>query len=122
MKTCSKCKEPKSPTEFYRGEKRCRTCCVKRAMEYKRRTRWGVTDYEERLAAQGGVCAICKGESGAKRNLAVDHDHDTGLVRGLLCGKCNTALGQLDEDFGRFREAAFYLIDWKKKHHREAVA
>lgn len=43
---------------------------------------------------QRGCCAICKAcQSTLKRNLAVDHDHSTGKVRGLLCGNCNTKLG-----------------------------
>jgi hypothetical protein len=43
---------------------------------------------------QGGVCALCKGLSGARRVLlGIDHDHLTGKIRGLLCGKCNCFLG-----------------------------
>lgn len=48
-------------------------------------------EYETRLESQGGVCAIC-GNPPAKRKLSVDHDHATGLVRGLLCFRCNRAL------------------------------
>jgi hypothetical protein len=55
------------------------------------------TDYEEMLTAQGGVCAICEGEPG-DRPLDVDHDHSTGQVRGLLCHKCNKALGLLNDN------------------------
>lgn len=48
------------------------------------------------LAAQGGGCAICGKQCPTGRALAVDHDHDTGEIRGLLCYKHNTALGLLD--------------------------
>lgn len=51
--------------------------------------------YEELYAAQGGFCAICKRARGLTKKLAVDHDHETGYVRGLLCGPCNKILGHL---------------------------
>jgi hypothetical protein len=47
---------------------------------------------------QGQVCAICRRATGATRNLSVDHDHKTGLVRGLLCRPCNDMLGHLRDD------------------------
>jgi len=46
-------------------------------------------DYARLYAAQGGVCALCRRATGATRQLAVDHDHETGEVRGLLCMPCN---------------------------------
>jgi len=63
-----------------------------------RRT-FGITqgDYEELLARQGGGCAIC-GKKPGKISLHVDHDHETGEIRGLLCVGCNNALGQLHDD------------------------
>jgi hypothetical protein len=58
-----------------------------------------VTEYERMLADQDGVCAICKGpESRAGFQLGVDHNHETGAVRGLLCTKCNTAIGLLNDN------------------------
>ena len=51
--------------------------------------------YWKLYQAQGGACAICKRATGKRRRLAVDHDHKTGLVRGLLCGTCNKILGHL---------------------------
>jgi hypothetical protein len=48
--------------------------------------------YDAQKAAQGGVCAICRRATGKTKRLAVDHDHRTGLVRGLLCGPCNRDL------------------------------
>jgi hypothetical protein len=50
-----------------------------------------LTEYEARLAAQGGVCAIC-GRPPKTRRLDVDHEHKTGAVRGLLCHRCNRNL------------------------------
>jgi len=49
--------------------------------------------YNQMLKAQGGVCAICHKEDSKGNHLSVDHDHSTGKVRGLLCGRCNLALG-----------------------------
>lgn len=57
------------------------------------------------LLAHGWRCAICR----AWTLLHVDHDHDTGRVRGLLCGSCNRAIGQLGESPSRIRAAADYL-------------
>lgn len=72
--------------------------------------------YQALLDAQGNVCAIClmperyiDARTGEPRRLSVDHDHQSGRVRGLLCGRCNRALGQLDDDPDRFARAAIYL-------------
>lgn len=56
---------------------------------------YGLTfaDYTRMLTAQDGVCVICKGGNGSKRPLCVDHDHETGRIRGLLCIRCNSMLG-----------------------------
>jgi len=78
--------------------------------------RWyGITqeDYDAMLAAQDGVCAICGGPPRGRGKLndvfVVDHDHNTGVIRGLLCSPCNTAVGQMDDDPERLRRAAVYL-------------
>lgn len=64
-------------------------------------------EYQEMFAAQEGRCAIC-GQTQA-RDLVVDHCHDTGRVRALLCGPCNSAIGLLGEDPERIRRAARYI-------------
>lgn len=63
------------------------------ARKPKRAAGLGVSDaeYAERLALQGGKCALCDATPKSRR-LHVDHDHATGVVRGLLCHKCNRAL------------------------------
>ena len=61
----------------------------------------GITpeEYDELLAKQEGKCAICgRGQDDLPRRLAVDHNHTTGKVRGLLCDNCNTAVGLLHEN------------------------
>lgn len=78
---------------------------------------YGLTaaDYESMLAEQGGVCACCgqpetaRHRSGTLFQLAVDHDHDTGRVRGLLCAVCNRALGLLGDSADRVRALVGYL-------------
>lgn len=67
-----------------------------------------IDGYREILAAQGGACAICGGPPGTKR-FAVDHDHRTGKVRGLLCSMCNTALERIDSVDGWVARATAYL-------------
>lgn len=72
--------------------------------------KFGITldKYNQMVEAQNGVCAIC-GKEEINKALAVDHNHKTGEVRGLLCGKCNKALGFLDENIQSFRIAINYL-------------
>ena len=58
---------------------------------------------------QGGVCWICGKKGTAFRRLAIDHDHRTGEIRGLLCDYCNTTLGYLKDDVQWLAQAAAYL-------------
>lgn len=100
---------------------RCRECLRvtvgrRKARATQRRSRikvtYGVTgdEYEALLAAQGGVCAICKGRR--SYNLAVDHCHATGEVRGLLCRQCNNRLlPTVRDDVGLLRRAIDYLTE-----------
>lgn len=67
--------------------------------------------------AQGGVCAICKQTETAIDNtgkriraLAVDHNHETGAIRQLLCGSCNNLIGYAREDANVLQAASEYLI------------
>jgi Recombination endonuclease VII len=77
---------------------------------------YGIThqQYVLMLASQGGTCAICCQAPDVGKNLHVDHNHKTNEIRGLLCSKCNTAIGLLDEDVRRFESAAEYLTDRRK--------
>ncbi|MFF5173553.1 endonuclease VII domain-containing protein [Micromonospora sp. NPDC000089] len=75
--------------------------------EYHLRRRYGVgeKEFQELLAEQGGVCAIC----GAEDPQHLDHDHRTGWVRGILCFNCNGGLGQFRDSPTRLAEAITYL-------------
>src|SRR4030095_3098139 len=70
---------------------------------------YGLTNkqYDKLLESQGGGCAIC-GRLPGKRMLAVDHDHDTGKARGLLCYACNSGLGNLQDSADILRKAIIY--------------
>ena len=74
-------------------------------------SRYGITedDYVKLLNYAGGVCWICRRPPKTKR-LAVDHDHKTGHVRGLLCWRCNSVLGKFYDDPARFDSAHVYLF------------
>lgn len=64
-------------------------------------------DYTNIFDSQNGKCAICKKTS--ERFLQVDHDHETGIVRGLLCQKCNTGLGMFNDNALIVKSALEYV-------------
>lgn len=65
-------------------------------------------------AKQKNVCCICKQKCNTRKTLSVDHDHKTGKIRGLLCVKCNTALGMLNDNIGTFENAINYLRNFEE--------
>ena len=121
-KWCPRCETEKALTEFYsrnrgRGPRDvlsyCKPCSSKRSVEANRRSKlrhkYGLTpeEFEEMARAQNGRCAIC--EVAPEDVLHVDHDHDTGEVRGLLCKKCNRGIGLLNDDPALLANAVLYL-------------
>ena len=82
-----------------------------RANKYKNKYGITIEDYDRMLEDQGGRCAICRtndpGGSGSR--FAVDHDHKTGKVRGLLCQNCNTGIGLLQDNVLILEQAIRYL-------------
>lgn len=124
--------EAKTYADGYRGQ--CKPCRARYTIAYRERTGWkpktrpqrmdgeanrkrkmhrkygiSVEEYDEMLAGQGGKCAICNRSETIARRLAVDHCHATRRVRGLLCYKCNTAIGLFGDDPKVVRSAAVYL-------------
>lgn len=136
-KTCASCGEDKDVGQFYLrlGKPRgiCKPCKKTYDKEYRERTghsqrhslrnwerslenKYGITgqDYHAMAEAQGHVCAVCGGVETYKKDnkpkrLAVDHDHRTGKVRGLLCFKCNVMIGQARENSDYLASAMMYL-------------
>ena len=133
MLTCSVCKETKPYDHFSQRKNRpkgyishCKECdkskwakrwTPKMQREYKLKAAFGLSldDYQHMLDNQGGVCAICKkpettkSNTGGEKNLAVDHCHLTGKIRGLLCHHCNTGIGKFNDDVEMLKAAIRYL-------------
>lgn len=84
-----------------------------RARDLRLRREFGITlvQYKAVSKHQGGKCAVCKRPAtDFKNNLAVDHCHETGLVRGLLCWKCNKLVGVSGDDARKLKNASIYLV------------
>ena len=137
MKTCSKCKIEKPLFEFQYNEKwrgggysaKCRPCISAYTMEWKAKNAdrvkeidrkhylkklYGLTQeqHDAMHTSQNGCCAICgrdKTPTRPNHSLAVDHDHETGQVRGLLCMDCNRGLGHFRDQINLLQAAIDYL-------------
>jgi len=131
VKLCKGCSTIKSIDDFYirrRGSdlrhSTCKECDKKRVKaandnnpmlkrEYSLKRMYDINqdDYNQMLTEQNDCCAICgTTEPGAKQTyFMVDHCHDTGKVRGLLCKSCNIALGEFNDDPSILEKAVLYL-------------
>lgn len=129
MKTCARCKQEKPKDRFFRQKTSkdghgswCKDCMKENLKNWKkdnpnlireaeqrskRKYKYGLTEevYSAMLEAQGGRCAICPSTT----KLSVDHCHDTGKVRGILCHTCNVGLGMFHNSPRKLRAAARYL-------------
>lgn len=131
VKLCTKCGDEKPVDEFYWDAARtgpypwCKECQradtrrryyenqpdpqTGRATSY--RIRYGITieDYDRMLEQQEGGCAICRREPKLGKYLSVDHDHETGKVRALLCARCNGLVGHHEKDVDLFAKIVAYV-------------
>jgi hypothetical protein len=139
LKQCVVCKETKTENLFYKDKRRsmglARECKVCKKKEehlsrkndperwYKKRHRsllsekYGITihDYNRMFDKQNGCCLICqRHQTILKKRLFVDHDHQSNEIRGLLCQRCNFAIGLLDESMEIFMRALDYINKFKK--------
>lgn len=134
MKYCSRCQK-KKPFDDFTKDKRsadnyswwCRSCWKQYRDEWNgsaacREDHWKragiknftLEDYNKLHAAQSGCCAICnRAESELERRLDADHNHETGLIRGLLCSQCNMGIGSFGDDIHRVRNALRYLTKYR---------
>lgn len=129
---CSKCGLTKSVHAFSVGQSWCKDCFrserrrriesepgyADRIRGYQLKHAFGVPleDYKRQAEEQGNACAICKQPAlPGRRQLAVDHDNESGLLRGLLCVNCNTGIGKFKHDVERLRAAIAYLEHWSTK-------
>lgn len=87
--------------------KKNRDYILKKARRTFLKRKYGLSKaaYKKMLESQDYVCAVC----GSDSRLVVDHDHNTGKVRGLLCYRCNIGLGYFERDFSWLRAAKKYL-------------
>lgn len=140
FKICKRCEQTKPKESFspHRGSRDllhawCKPCSAEyrrtqpqpsletiRANYLKREYNLTVEEYQAKFDAQDGVCAICKRpeklfdkRANRLRHLAVDHDHETGQVRDLLCASCNQAFGNMEENPDLIRALLEYGKKWK---------
>lgn len=110
---CRSCDTTKLVAEFgERGGTECAVCRNRRRRENHLRKKYGISisDFDAILERQRYECAICEAHfSSSSQRFAVDHDHHSGRVRGILCVRCNAALGMLGEDPHLFARALDYL-------------
>jgi len=108
---CPGCVEYLSLAMFHSGARSCKECRKSTLRSSSLKYKYGITpgQYDELLVSQGDACAICLRVL-KTRHYAVDHNHKTGEVRGLLCSTCNKdILGKSKDDPAMLRRAADYL-------------
>lgn len=105
MREYSRRPEVQQRVREWRAERRETLAAYNRRVHLRRK--YGITpeEYDELLERQGGTCALCP----ATQRLCVDHDHDTGRIRGLLCAAHNRSLGTLGDTPGALRRVLGYL-------------
>ena len=126
---CANCLQWKPFSDFYKNPRRdrhismhrrqCKECIKAVRNEQRLNNVYGITGQQKdsMLAEQDGSCAICRGPFSA-RGPNIDHCHESGAVRGILCTNCNTALGGFKDDPELLRSAIAYL---EKNARRKGV-
>lgn len=129
-KTCYKCGEEKTIDDFYAKRHACKPCVredqrrfrnskpdYNRAHNLQKRYGISVAEYHALIADHNFACGICKVEISdavgykGKRLSVVDHNHETGDVRGILCSRCNLVLGHARENTDILYRAIVYLSE-----------
>jgi len=118
---CRNCLEVKDETDFYKKQKVCKVChkLIYYGRDYRNsnlKKKYGITseEFEQILTEQGGVCKVCGGPPHGKGNrYHVDHNHKTGRIRGILCHKCNVALGMVQDSEEHLMKLIKYIQEDK---------
>lgn len=129
-KRCPTCNTVKPISDYWRGQVYCIPChknkqntqwhsrTPKSRLEQHLKYKYGITqaEFNEAWQKQDGNCAICENElpdlmeyNNRRRGYAIDHNHDTGEFRGILCLNCNSMLGMSKDDIGVLQSAIIYL-------------
>jgi len=142
LKRCNGCNSVKLISEFWKSQSLCIECSKER-----QKNRWGsrtpkkrleqhlkykydltVKELNDALEAQNGNCAICEEVlpdllvyNNRRRGYAIDHNHETGKFRGILCLKCNSMLGMARDSQILLEKASAYLKE-KGSYHNAAAA
>ena len=126
---CSRCKQRLPLDQFSMDPRlrdglnsKCRECISATNKAYSatrkpqisaahRRRKYGLSEdaYQAMIASQDDLCAICENPMRKKTNRHVDHCHTSGRVRALLCNRCNTILGRMEESPELLRAMASYI-------------
>lgn len=113
-KYCTTCDKFKPLSEFfYSGgipRSKCKKCFTETSNNRYRFYNITKEVYDEMLNNQDNKCAICRKEFTSKRKTFIDHNHSTGMVRGLLCPKCNTILGHANDSVDILNNAIKYIV------------
>jgi hypothetical protein len=114
MKTCSHCRQDKPEPEFHKNramsdglQNQCKQCHSVARLKWRDKSKSGIADwsrsynygmlpgeFDHMMKQQSGACAICGSRD---KKLNVDHHHESGMVRQLLCHKCNMLVGFLED-------------------------
>lgn len=107
LKKCPNCGKVLQESEFSKNQKYCKIC----ARDYQWQYKYGISpeQYYEMYKQQNGKCKICGKEAKSGEYLHVDHNQNTGEVRGLLCSNHNTGIGLFGEDVELLKRAIKYI-------------
>jgi len=95
-------KDPEAKLAYRRGH-------INRVTMLKHRYNLSLEYWNALLEKQNGVCGICKETPNLPEDLKVDHDHETGKIRGLLCNSCNIGLGSFKDNTDSLKNAVSYI-------------
>ncbi len=137
MKLCVRCNTERPFTDFSKDKNRkdgyyvyCKICMRVWSREFRLKNprsskhseikyKYGISleEYNLKLISQGNCCAICGTDKpgGGHENLYVDHDHNTGKVRGLLCRSCNLMLGYAFDKIDTLESGIAYIKRWENE-------